>query len=66
MLDEFYMNIKTGGVSAVTGKGVDEFLGRNDEATIEYEKEYRPMYERLKQEKSEVELISKADKSSHS
>lgn len=42
-------------MSAATGEGVDEFLSKIDEATIEYEKEYRPMYERLKQEKSEAE-----------
>ncbi|BFZ18376.1 hypothetical protein BsWGS_21415 [Bradybaena similaris] len=55
VLDEFYMNIKTVGVSAATGEGVDEFLSKIDEATIEYKNEYRPMYERLKQEKSEAE-----------
>ncbi|CAG5135765.1 unnamed protein product [Candidula unifasciata] len=55
VLDEFYMNIKTVGVSAATGEGVDEFLNKIDEATVEYEKEYRPMYERLRQENTEAE-----------
>ncbi|XP_041349740.1 GPN-loop GTPase 1-like [Gigantopelta aegis] len=51
VLDEFYENIKAVGVSAVTGEGVTEFFQKVDEATTEYENEYKPQYEKLKLEK---------------
>ncbi|GFR66574.1 GPN-loop GTPase 1 [Elysia marginata] len=53
VLDEFYMNIKSVGVSAATGEGLNEFVDKIAEATEEYEREYRPMYEKLKKEKAE-------------
>lgn len=53
VLDEFYMNIKNVGVSAATGEGMDEFVDKIAEATEEYEREYRPMYEKLRREKAQ-------------
>ena len=50
-LDEFYSNLNSVGVSAMTGEGLDEFLVAVDRAKLEYENEYRPEYERLMEEK---------------
>ncbi|XP_046353767.2 GPN-loop GTPase 1-like [Haliotis rufescens] len=55
VLDEFYSNLKTVGVSAVTGEGLDQFLDRVAEGAVEFEKEYRPQYEKMKKEKEEKE-----------
>ncbi|KAL8593557.1 GPN-loop GTPase 1 [Nucella lapillus] len=51
VLDEFYTNLRCVGVSAVTGEGMEELLQKVDDAAEEYEQQYRPMYEKLKQEK---------------
>ncbi|XP_013062198.2 GPN-loop GTPase 1-like [Biomphalaria glabrata] len=59
VLDEFYMTIKSVGVSATTGEGFDEFLSKIDDATVEYDKEYRPMYEKLRSEKTHKEEAEK-------
>jgi len=54
-LDEFYNHLKSVGVSSVTGKGLDEFLGLVDGAREEYERDYRAEYERLRKAKQEAE-----------
>lgn len=37
VLDEFYQTLRVTGVSAMTGYGMDEFFGKVQEATVEYE-----------------------------
>merc|ERR1719167_989941 len=54
-LDEFYNHLKSVGVSSVTGKGLDEFLGLVVDAKDEYERDYRAEYERLRKAKQEAE-----------
>ncbi len=49
-LDEFYSQLATVGVSAMTGEGMDEFLEAVGRARTEYESLYRPEYERLLRE----------------
>lgn len=53
VLDKFYENIRTVGVSAGTGQGLDEFFVKVDEAVKEYYEEYKPMLEKLKKEREE-------------
>merc|ERR1711997_828012 len=54
-LDEFYANLRAVGVSAMTGEGLDDFLEKLDEATEEYESDYKVEYERLKTAKVKAE-----------
>ncbi|CAG2111813.1 unnamed protein product [Medioppia subpectinata] len=50
VLDTFYENLKAVGVSATTGQGLDELMDAIKEAAVEYERDYRPEYERIKRE----------------
>ena len=53
-LDEFYSNLISVGVSAMTGEGMDEFICAVGKARSEYENEYKPEYDRLLLENREV------------
>ncbi|XP_073831719.1 GPN-loop GTPase 1 [Musca autumnalis] len=50
-LDEFYSVLKTCGISSKTGVGFDTFFGLVEEGAIEYEKEYKAEYNKLREEK---------------
>merc|ERR1711911_485594 len=47
-LDESYKDLRSVGVSAVTGEGFDDFLTAVDTAVLEYENDYLPELERLR------------------
>ncbi|TRY64369.1 hypothetical protein TCAL_11720 [Tigriopus californicus] len=56
-LEEFYSVLRSVGVSAMTGMGVDKFLDKVTEAELEYETEYKEEYQRLRREKDEAEKV---------
>ncbi|XP_060686696.1 GPN-loop GTPase 1 [Hemiscyllium ocellatum] len=61
VLDEFYSQLRVVGVSAVDGTGMDGFLQQVAGAAAEYETEYRPHYERLRQDLAEAEVKKKEE-----
>lgn len=60
VLDEFYENLRTVGVSAMTGAGMSEFFQKVQEAREEWETEYRPEVERKEKEKADKKEKDKA------
>eukprot|EP00199_Chlamydomonas_sp_CCMP681_P006903 CAMPEP_0119113336 /NCGR_PEP_ID=MMETSP1180-20130426/43575_1 /TAXON_ID=3052 ORGANISM="Chlamydomonas cf sp, Strain CCMP681" /NCGR_SAMPLE_ID=MMETSP1180 /ASSEMBLY_ACC=CAM_ASM_000741 /LENGTH=273 /DNA_ID=CAMNT_0007101329 /DNA_START=84 /DNA_END=902 /DNA_ORIENTATION=+ len=56
VLDEFYKNLRTVGVSALTGEGMTEFFQAVDQCATEYHETYIPELEARKQEKEAREL----------
>ncbi|XP_046386608.1 GPN-loop GTPase 1 [Ischnura elegans] len=54
-LDEFYKGLKSVGMSALDGKGVEDFFKLAEKAYDEYESDYRVEWERMKDEKKSQE-----------
>ncbi|XP_061670048.1 GPN-loop GTPase 1 [Syngnathoides biaculeatus] len=54
VLDEFYSNLRVVGVSSVTGSGLGELLVKVQDAAQEYDRDYRPEYERLRKQLMET------------
>lgn len=65
VLEEFYDNIPSVGVSAATGEGMDALFGKIDECRVEYEREYKPFLEERKAQRKraeeEAEKVRKAE-----
>lgn len=61
MLEEFYKQMTIVGVSAMTGKGIDEFLEAVEEKVDEYKKDYLPELQKAR-EKREKEKEAKREK----
>eukprot|EP00951_Prasinocladus_malaysianus_P050046 scaffold676298_cov37-Prasinocladus_malaysianus.AAC.1 len=55
VLEEFYKNLRTVGVSAVTGQGMDELMAAVKEAAAEYEQDYAPELARRRAEREAKE-----------
>uniref|UniRef100_A0A3Q1G0S0 GPN-loop GTPase n=1 Tax=Acanthochromis polyacanthus TaxID=80966 RepID=A0A3Q1G0S0_9TELE len=55
VLDEFYTSLRVVGVSAVTGSGLDQLFAQVEDAAEEYERDYRPEYERLRRQLTEAQ-----------
>ena len=47
VMDEFYSTIRSTGVSAVTGEGVEDLFLKISEAAIEFKESFLPELERL-------------------
>ncbi|GAB2246607.1 hypothetical protein Droror1_Dr00002100 [Drosera rotundifolia] len=55
VLDEFYKNIRTAGVSAVSGSGMDEFFKAIEASTEEYMESYKADLDKRRAEKQRLE-----------
>merc|ERR1712004_753980 len=53
-LEEFYINLRSVGVSAMTGQGVEAFLDAVRAGRTEYETDYKPEYDRLRKERDKA------------
>ena len=62
VLDEFYENLKTVGVSAITGEGMEEMFGLVDECRDEYFKYYKAELDRRAKASLLLTIISIANK----
>lgn len=61
VLDEFYNNLHTCGVSAATGDGVDEFWRTIDAAAKDFETDYVvDLQNRLEEQKAKKKAMAKA------
>ncbi|XP_052642191.1 GPN-loop GTPase 1-like isoform X4 [Harpia harpyja] len=65
VLDEFYSSLKVVGVSAVLGTGLDDFFVQLSKAVDEYEREYRPEYERLRKTLEKAQNKQKKEQLEH-
>lgn len=63
VLDAFYKNIKTVGVSAVSGQGMLQCFEQIEQCKKEYFKEYKPMIlKKIKERKERDEMEKKKEK----
>ncbi|KJE88672.1 XPA binding protein 1 [Capsaspora owczarzaki ATCC 30864] len=55
VLDEFYSNLRVVGISAARGDGMNDLVEAINEASAEFERDYRPKLEQLRKEKEAEE-----------
>lgn len=61
VLDEFYKNLRAVGCSAMTGFGMKEFFEAVDEASKEYETDYRPELLKRQEERQKLKASQQAE-----
>jgi hypothetical protein len=61
VLDEFYHNINFVGLSSATGNGFADFMEAVQVAADDYDKNYKPEYEKFKQKKLEKEKLKQEE-----
>mmetsp|Transcript_12182 Transcript_12182/g.34273 ORF Transcript_12182/g.34273 Transcript_12182/m.34273 type:complete len:357 (+) Transcript_12182:360-1430(+) len=61
VLEEFYKNLRTVGVSAITGAGMDQFFAQVTACAEEYERDYKPELERRRQVRAAQEQRRQKD-----
>ena len=61
VLDEFYHNINFVGLSSATGNGFPDFMEAVKVAADDYDKNYKPEYEKFKQKKLETEKVKQEE-----
>ena len=59
VLDAFYANIKTVGVSSVTGQGMNDFFEQIEQCKVDYFQSYKPMLLRKRKEREQMEEMEK-------
>lgn len=60
MLEEFYRHLSVVGVSAMTGKGVDEFFEAVGEKAKEFERDYQPELDKRRREREQGKKDARA------
>ena len=60
MLEEFYRHLNVVGVSAMTGKGIDEFFEAVGEKVKEFERDYQPELDKRRREREQGKKDARA------
>ncbi|CAD5122804.1 DgyrCDS11210 [Dimorphilus gyrociliatus] len=62
VLDEFYSHLSPVAVSSLTGTGLNDFLAAANKCGFEYEREFLPMYEKMKEKRESARKKENMDR----